>query len=141
MTGFTLDSRLEAESVALGDFMLSSVRLVRDANYPWLVLVPGHPGLVEIIDLDEPNRARLMEEIAIASRALKEVTGAQKLNIAALGNKVRQLHVHVIARFENDPAWPNPVWGRAPMRPYEPQALEALAWRLRQALGLSNSGP
>ena len=137
MTGCVLDPRLEADSLRLGDLLLSSVRLMRDANYPWLLLVPGHPGVVEIIDLDERDRAQLMEEIALASRALKEVTGAYKLNVAALGNQVRQLHVHVIARFQGDPAWPGAVWGRVPAKAYAPGEIEVLAGRLRQAMGLS----
>ena len=135
MTGFSLDPRLQADTVPVCDLQLSAVRLMRDANYPWLVLVPGHPGLVEITDLDETNRARLMEEVALAARALKAVTGAHKLNVAALGNRVRQLHVHVIARFEGDPAWPNPVWGGPRMRPYETGEMDALVARLRAALG------
>ena len=135
MTGFALDPRLQADTVPVCDLQLSAVRLMRDANYPWLVLVPGHPGLVEITDLDETNRARLMEEVALAARALKAVTGAHKLNVAALGNRVRQLHVHVIARFEGDPAWPDPVWGGPRMKAYDPDELEALVERLRAALG------
>ena len=137
MTGCVLDPRLEADSLHLGDLLLSSVRLMRDANYPWLLLVPGRPGVAEIIDLDAGDRAQLMEEIAVASRALKEVTGAYKLNVAALGNQVRQLHVHVIARFQDDPAWPGAVWGRVPAKAYPPGAIEALADRLGRAMGLS----
>ena len=136
MTGFSLDPRLQADTVPVCDLQLSAVRLMRDSHYPWLVLVPGRPGLVEITDLDETNRARLMEEIALAARALKAVTGAHKLNLAALGNRVRQLHVHVIARFEDDAAWPDPVWSGPRMKPYGAGEMEALVQRLADAFGV-----
>jgi len=108
---FQLDDRLAADSVAVVDLPLSAVRLMSDATYPWLLLVPRRAGLSELIDLDAADRGRLMEEIALTSTALRAITGADKLNVAALGNMVRQLHVHVIARFVGDPAWPGPVWG------------------------------
>jgi diadenosine tetraphosphate (Ap4A) HIT family hydrolase len=115
---FTLDPRLAQESVALGDLPLSRVLLVNDANDPWLILVPRRPNLVELIDLDDSGQATLMIEIARAARALKDITACDKLNVAALGNTVRQLHVHVIARHANDPAGSRPVWGAVPARPY-----------------------
>ena len=88
--------------------------VINDANYPWLLLVPRRPDVVEVIDLDEVEQAQLMTEIARVSRALREVTQCHKLNVAALGNAVPQLHVHIIARFRNDAAWPKPVWGKVP---------------------------
>ena len=134
--GFTLDPRLAAESFALGALELCEVRLFNDARFPWLILVPALPGLVEILDLDEAGQTRLMREIALAARALKAVTDCHKLNVAALGNQVRQLHVHAIARFENDAAWPNPVWGRGTRTPYDAQAAAEFAQRIKTAIGL-----
>jgi diadenosine tetraphosphate (Ap4A) HIT family hydrolase len=133
---WALDPRLERDTVALGDLPLSQVLLMNDANYPWLVLVPRRPHLVELIDLDESGQGTLMGEIARTARALKAITACDKLNIAALGNTVRQLHVHVIARFERDAAGPRPVWGAAPARPYDAARLDRLAGELRRELGL-----
>lgn len=109
MAEFALDPRLEADSIPVAELPLSAVRLMRDANFPWLLLVPRRAGTVEIIDLSEADRARLMDEIALASTALRSEVPCDKLNVAALGNMVAQLHVHVIARRRDDPAWPNPV--------------------------------
>jgi len=134
---WTLDPRLAQESVALGDLPLSRVLLVDDANYPWLILVPRRPKLVELIDLDDSGQATLMIEIARASRALKDITACDKLNVAALGNTVRQLHVHVIARRKDDAAGAQPVWGAVPVRPYPAGEHERLAGALRTALGLA----
>ena len=134
---WTLDPRLSGDTVALGDLPLSRVLLMNDANYPWLILVPRRPNLVELIDLDADGRAALMGEIAQASRALKAVTACDKLNVAALGNTVRQLHVHVVARFAGDAAGPRPVWGAVPPRPYDAGALARLTGALRPALELA----
>jgi diadenosine tetraphosphate (Ap4A) HIT family hydrolase len=132
---FQLDPRLEAESFPLGRFTLCEVRLFNDSRFPWLILVPARAGLVDIIDLDEAGRQILMREVALSAGALKTVTRCHKLNVAALGNQVRQLHVHVIARFESDAAWPNPVWGRGARVAYEPQAAAKFAEQMRSALG------
>jgi diadenosine tetraphosphate (Ap4A) HIT family hydrolase len=131
---FTLDPRLEAESFPLGRFELCETRLFDDTRFPWLILVPARAGLVEIIDLDEAGRQLLMQEVALAAGALRTLTNCHKLNIAALGNQVRQLHLHVIARFENDGAWPNPVWGRGARVPYEPGTAAKFAERLKAAM-------
>ena len=133
---FTLDPRLEAEAFPLGRLELCEVRLFNDARFPWLILVPARAGLVEIIDLDETGRQVLMREAAIAAGALKAVTKCHKLNVAALGNQVRQLHLHVIARFENDDAWPNPVWGRGARVPYAPEAAAKVAEQMKAAMAL-----
>ena len=124
---FALDSRLETDTLHLGDLLLSRVRLMNDARFPWLILVPRKPDLREFTDLAAPERAMLMEEIAAASAALQDATGAQKLNVGALGNRVPQLHVHVVARFEDDSAWPAPVWGNGRGEPYADAAAQALA--------------
>ena len=97
-----------------------------DANYPWLILVPRLPGLVELIDLEENAQVQLLGEIAAAARALKTITACDKLNIAALGNQVPQLHVHVIARRRTDAAWPKPVWGVQPPLAYKESGLQEL---------------
>ena len=134
MEEFSLDPQLEADSIAVADLPLCAVRLMRDANYPWLLLVPRRQGLAEIIDLEPEDRTRLMAEIAAASQALRASVRCDKLNVGALGNMVRQLHVHVIARRTDDPAWPNPVWGAANAEVYETGAAEALAERIAAKL-------
>jgi diadenosine tetraphosphate (Ap4A) HIT family hydrolase len=134
MTFFNLNPRLEGDSHFVADLPLCAVRLMKDANYPWLLLVPRKNDMVELIDLEEVDQQQLMREIARASRALRSVTDCEKLNVGALGNQVSQLHVHVIARFRNDAAWPGPVWGVVPPTAYEPARAEQLIERLTQAL-------
>ena len=131
---FALDPQLAGDTEPVGDLPLCRVLLNDDANYPWLIMVPRRAGLVELIDLDEAARMTLMGEIAQVSAALKAHTRCHKLNVAALGNVVAQLHVHIIARFRDDPAWPNPVWGKAKRRPYEKNARDALVKSMQTAL-------
>ena len=133
---FTLDPRLAQDSLVLGDLPLSRVLLMNDANYPWLILVPRRPELTELIDLDDAGQATLMIEIARAARALKDIVACDKLNVAALGNTVRQLHVHVIARRASDAAGTRPVWGAVPTRPYAEAERARLAGALQSALSL-----
>jgi diadenosine tetraphosphate (Ap4A) HIT family hydrolase len=116
---------------------LSRVLVMNDANYPWLILVPRKAGLVEIIDLNDAAQTELMTEIGRASRALKAVTRCDKLNIAALGNTVPQLHVHVIARFRSDAAGARPVWDAVPARPYEAAELQDFVTRMRREMSIS----
>src|SRR6187397_89957 len=111
---WTLHPQLERDTASIGDLPLSRVLIINDANYPWLLLVPRRPLVVELIDLDDVEQAQLMTEVTRVARALRTVTDCDKLNIAALGNVVPQLHVHVIARRESDAAWPKPVWGAVP---------------------------
>jgi diadenosine tetraphosphate (Ap4A) HIT family hydrolase len=120
---YELHPQLAADTHPVAAFELSELRLMDDANYPWLILVPRVAGAHELIDLDETQRHALTDEIDRAARALRDAFHPHKLNVAALGNLVPQLHVHVIARFEQDPAWPAPVWGRVAARPYSPEAL------------------
>ncbi len=134
---FMLDAQLGRDTVAVGDLPLSHVLLVEDSNYRWLILVPRQPGVTELIDLSAPDRAVLMEEIATVSRVLKDVAGGDKLNVAALGNVVAQLHVHIIARRRADPAWPKPVWGVVPARPYLPDTRAELLKALRERLNIA----
>ena len=135
MTDFALDPRLAADTLPVGDLPLCRVLLMRDARFPWLILVPRRPDLREFIDLPADARAILMEEIAAASRALQAETGAEKLNVGALGNVVAQLHVHVVARFAADAAWPGPVWGSGAATLYPEGAADALTERLAARLG------
>jgi diadenosine tetraphosphate (Ap4A) HIT family hydrolase len=118
-TPWLLHPQLAAETFAVGDLTLSRVLLMNDTNYPWLVLVPRQAGAVEIIDLDDTEQAQLMREIALTAGVLKDVTVCDKLNIAAIGNVVAQLHVHIVVRRRGDAAWPRPVWGTLPARAYE----------------------
>ncbi|MCB1474173.1 MAG: HIT domain-containing protein [Rhodobiaceae bacterium] len=134
MPMFALDPRLAADTLPVAELGLCSLRLMNDAGYPWLILVPRRAGLADLIDLEPADRATLAAEVDAVSCALKAHTGCHKLNVAALGNVVRQLHVHVIARFETDPAWPAPVWGKAPAKPYAPRAGEAFAAALSAAI-------
>ena len=134
MSDFHLDPRLAADTVAVLDLPLSSLLMMRDGNYPWLILVPRHAGAVEILDLDAADRARLWAEVEAVAAALAAETRADKLNVAALGNVVSQLHVHVIARFRDDAAWPAPVWGRVAAAPLDPDRARALAEGLKQRL-------
>ena len=135
--GWALDPQLERDTTAIGDMALCRVLLSKDANYPWLILVPRRRGTVEIIDLRDSEQAQLMTEIADVSIALKAVTGCDKLNVAAIGNVVAQLHVHVVARRRGDAVWPKPVWNAAPPRDYEAAARNQLTAALQQRLALS----
>lgn len=117
---FALDPRLAADSHRVADGALCEFRLVDDARYDWLVLVPRVPGAVEWLDLAAGQQAALLEDLDSAGRALRALGRCEKLNIGALGNIVRQLHVHVVARREGDPAWPGPVWGHSPLARREP---------------------
>ena len=131
---WTLHPQLARDTAPAGDLPLARVLLANDANYPWLILVPRKPGLVELIDLEEDEQVQLLGEIANAARALKSITKCDKLNIAALGNQVPQLHVHVIARRRHDAAWPKPVWGAAAASSYDPVARERFLTTLRSGL-------
>jgi diadenosine tetraphosphate (Ap4A) HIT family hydrolase len=110
------------------------VLLMNDSRWPWLILVPRQGGAVEIMDLGRSDRAELMEEAALASAWLKAHAKAVKINVAALGNVVRQLHVHVVARRAGDPAWPGPVWGFGAAVPYGEDEAAALIAAARAAL-------
>lgn len=134
---FVLDPRLAAESTPLGELALCQVLLMDDARFPWILLVPKRAGLVEIIDLGAGDLQRLMSEVATASGVLEAATSPYKLNVAALGNVVRQLHVHIIARFENDAAWPSPVWGKGERVPYQPVQRAEFSGKLRQGFGFN----
>jgi diadenosine tetraphosphate (Ap4A) HIT family hydrolase len=133
---FELDTRLAGDTLVVGDLPLCRVLLMRDRRYAWLVLVPRHPGMVEVSDLAEDERALLWREVDTAGAALRAVAPCDKLNIGALGNIVRQLHVHVVARRESDAAWPGPVWGFGKAEPYGEGEAKRLVEALRLGLGL-----
>jgi diadenosine tetraphosphate (Ap4A) HIT family hydrolase len=134
---WSLHSQLARDTASVGDLALARVLAMKDANYPWVILVPRRAGIVEIIDLDMAERGQLMAEIAQVSAALKSLTGCDKLNVAAIGNVVPQLHVHVVARRRSDAAWPKPVWGAVPAKPYAAGELDTFVAALRHALALA----
>lgn len=129
-----LDPQLAADSLSLLSWPLCDVLLMDDAHYPWLILVPRIPYASELIDLPERDRMQLSTETDAAAHALRAVFSPDKLNIAALGNVVRQLHVHVIARFKADAAWPAPVWGAVPVEKRPGTQSEALRAQVLEAL-------
>jgi diadenosine tetraphosphate (Ap4A) HIT family hydrolase len=124
-TVWHLDPQLARDTFMVGELPLARVLAMNDANYPWLILVPRHPGAVEIIDLDGRQQEQLLYEITMLSQVLKDVTQCDKLNIAAIGNVVSQLHIHIVARRKGDAAWPKPVWGAAPARVYRAEERDA----------------
>lgn len=136
MTDFALHPQLAADTLEVGRYPLCRVLLMMDATYPWLVLVPQRKDIREIHELPPADRAALMDEIVRTTEGLQARYNPTKLNVAALGNMVPQLHVHVIARFATDPAWPGPVWGKVPPRPYAAGEAEKLIVSLRPLLGL-----
>ena len=133
---WSLHSRLKEDTIDIGDLPLCRVLVIKDANYPWLLLVPRRTGAIEIIDLSEIEQAQLTTEICRAARALKDVSRCDKLNIAALGNAVPQLHVHVIARRKNDAAWPRPVWGVVPPLAHDAEEVQRFINALRRKIWL-----
>lgn len=131
---FALDPRLEADTHAIGDLPLSQLLLMDDARFPWLILVPRIAGARELIDLDEADQRTLLGELNLVGRALETLLRPDKLNVAALGNVVPQLHVHLIARFAGDSAWPQPIWGQGDRVVYTESARLSRIAELRAAL-------
>jgi diadenosine tetraphosphate (Ap4A) HIT family hydrolase len=131
---WSLHPQLDKDTVTVDDLLLCRLLLSKDANYPWLILVPRQAGAVEIIDLDPDARIRLMTEISLVSEALRDISRCDKLNVAALGNQVPQLHVHIIARRKDDAAWPRPVWGVVPALDYDLKTLQSFSDTLRTRL-------
>lgn len=118
MAEFQLDHKLEADTIPLGVIGLCRLLLMNDSRFPWLILVPRRADMTEIHELTPSDQTVLTFEIAQISEMLKNITGCTKINVGALGNMVRQLHIHVIARNEDDAAWPGPVWGAGKSEPY-----------------------
>jgi len=130
MSLFSPHPQLESDSLFVRDLKLCQLRLQNQKNVPWLILVPRRENIREIFELSGTDRAQLMEEIAQASVALRQLYDPDKINVGALGNIVPQLHVHVIARFKSDAAWPAPVWGRIPVESYPPEAINQIKSKL-----------
>ena len=135
--GWSLHPQLAADCFAVGDLPLSRVLLMNDANFPWLILVPRRRDISEILDLSQADRTQIFEEIAQTAETLKAHTRCDKLNIAALGNVVPQLHIHIVARFQKDAAWPKPIWGAAPAQKYATGMHDGLAASLRRGLQMA----
>ena len=136
---WSLHPQLDKDTITIDDLPLSRLLLSKDANYPWLILAPRRAGAVDIIDLDPDARMLLMTEIGQVSEALRDITHCDKLNVAALGNQVPQLHVHIIARRRDDAAWPRPVWGVVPALDYDPKTLQSFSDTLRIRLKAGSS--
>lgn len=130
---FKLDERLQNDTVLVTDLPLCRVLLMNDSQFPWLILVPRINDLAELHELDDEQMAQYVTESRLTSKVLQNLFNAYKLNVAALGNVVRQLHIHHVARFEGDIAWPAPVWGRQPAVPYSDEALAARLQQLQSA--------
>lgn len=131
---FELHPRLAQDSVVIGEFDLSLLLLSRDANYPWCILVPKREDIYEIHHLSEEEQLQLIRESCRLSEVMTSLFDADKMNVAALGNVVRQLHVHHIARFTDDPAWPQPIWGKLPAKEYDVESFAERIKRLQNAL-------
>ena len=136
MAVFALHPRLAGDTHVIGDLALSRLLLMNDVRFPWLILVPRRPDLAEITDLDPGERALLLDEIAAASGALRKLFSPDRINVAAIGNLVGQLHVHVVARTQSDAAWPATVWGHGAAVAYDGTVLERRRGDLLTALAL-----
>jgi diadenosine tetraphosphate (Ap4A) HIT family hydrolase len=141
MSRFALHDRLAADTVALGDFPLCRLLLMNDAQYPWFILVPRRPGMREIYQLNDADQQMLLRESGALSRAIMDAFAGEKLNVAALGNLVPQLHLHHVVRYAHDVAWPRPVWGLHPARPYRAPELAARLKALRPHLSSGFAWP
>lgn len=131
---FVLHERLEADTVSLGQSRLCEIRLMNDSHWPWILLVPRVAGVREIYQLTREQQQQLLAESSLLGEGMMDLFGGDKLNVAALGNMVPQLHLHHIVRFEGDPAWPGPVWGKLPPQAYSENALAEIVDRLSVAL-------
>jgi diadenosine tetraphosphate (Ap4A) HIT family hydrolase len=131
---FVLDSRLRQDTLPIGDFPLCTLLLSNDSNYPWFILVPKRSDISEVFQLEEAEQAQLWTETTYLSAVLSRTFAADKMNVAALGNVVSQLHMHVIVRRVGDAAWPAPVWGRHPARPYSTDEVGRIVSQLKPVL-------
>lgn len=131
---YQLHERLAADTISLGRSSLCEVRLMNDQTWPWVLLVPAFAGIREIYELNAEQQQVLMQESTALSRGMMEVFCGDKMNVAALGNMVPQLHLHHIVRFEGDPAWPGPVWGKQPPVPYDEEGLAGIKRSLAPVL-------
>ena len=134
LSEFHLDERIVRDSDLLTKIGLCELRLMKDGRWPWLMLVPQRPAVSEVFDLTPLDQTMLTFETTLVAETLKKVTGAQKINVAAIGNIVRQLHVHVIARSEGDANWPGPVWGFGTAEPRSAEETKAFSAKILDAL-------
>lgn len=134
MPDFQLHPRLQQDCFIVGDLDLSQLLMMNDCQYPWFILVPRRPAISEIYQLAEKDRQALLAESCALAEKLDEIYKPDKLNIAAIGNLVPQLHVHHVARYQTDKTWPAPIWGKLPAQPYTQQRAEQEIARLRRAL-------
>ncbi|MDR6677434.1 HIT family protein [Pseudomonas oryzihabitans] len=131
---FQLDSRLAGDTLEVASLRLCRVLLLNDRRYDWLVLVPHREGVTEFLDLTPDDQQQLWQEVTLVAQVLRNAQPGYKLNVGALGNVVRQLHVHLVLRCEEDPAWPGPVWGHSPREPYADEAGQEAVGRWRALL-------
>ena len=131
---FELDKRLDSDTFFLCDLPLSRVLLMNDSQFPWIILVPRVDGAREIIDLSDDQQHQFLKESAMISHVINRLVSPQKLNVAALGNVVSQLHIHHVGRFDTDVAWPKPVWGNQAAVPYEKNTVSELVDAIREAI-------
>lgn len=131
---FLIDPKLQSDTHFIADLGISRLLLMNDCNYPWLILVPRVPGAVELIDLSGEEQTKLLDEINSLSKILKENFSAEKINIATLGNMVRQLHFHLIARYKNDASFPKPIWGALPTKPYLPEEAKEIITKIKSLI-------
>ncbi len=131
---FALDPQLQQDTLPIGDFPLCRLLLSNDANYPWFILVPRREDISELFQLDVDDQQQLWQETNALAEMLKDLFDADKMNVATLGNVVSQLHMHVIVRKRDDAAWPAPVWGKHPAKPYTAEQVAAIRERLRSVL-------
>lgn len=131
---FVLDPRLLQDTLPIGDFPLCTLLLSNDSNYPWFILVPKRADISEVFQLSEAEQAQLWKETTYLSTILDRAFQADKMNVAALGNVVNQLHMHVIVRRVGDAAWPAPVWGKHPAKPYSPDEVARITSQLKSGL-------
>lgn len=132
---FILDTRLQEDTWLIGDFPLCRLLLSNDSNYPWFILVPRREGISELFQLDDVDQQLMWAETTALAGVLKELFTADKMNVATLGNVVSQLHMHVIARYASDAAWPGPVWGKHPAKPYSEADVQVIKGKLKAGLG------
>jgi len=133
---FTLDSRLANDTLELGKIGICKVLLSKDSNYPWIILVPEIENSTEIHQLSAEQQTQIMQTITSIASKVEAEFKADKINIGALGNVVKQLHIHIVARYETDIAWPGPIWGQHPAKPYTSEELASLAEKMKKLLAL-----
>lgn len=132
---FALDSRLQNDTLLIGDFPLCRLLLMNDDHYPWFILVPRREEVSELFQLSADEQKQLWHETVTLTELLKDTFSADKMNVATLGNVVSQLHMHVIVRRRSDAAWPAPVWGKFPAQAYSAEQVAAIRAKLRLVLG------